>query len=55
MAKLTSTVTFRLTKDEKETWVKYCELEARTQNDVFREYLRSIKRKLSKKIKEMDN
>ena len=55
MAKLTSTVTFRLTKEEKETWVKYCELEARTQNDVFREYLRSIKRKLSKKIKEMND
>ena len=55
MTKLTAPLTFRLTKEEKEMRVKHCELEARTQNDVFREYLRSIKRKLSKKIKEMDN
>lgn len=53
MAKLTETVTFRLTEQEKKIWVEYCDLDSRSQNDVFREYLRSVRRKLAKKIKDM--
>jgi hypothetical protein len=49
MAKLTETVTFRLTPEEKEVWLKYCNETARSQNDVFRAYLRTLARKLSKK------
>lgn len=49
MAKLTENVNFRLTKDEKEVWLQYCEMTARTQNDVFRDYLRDLAKKMSKK------
>jgi hypothetical protein len=48
MTKLTETVNFRLTPEEKEIWLKYCELVARTQNDVFRDYVRTLAKKLSK-------
>jgi predicted DNA-binding protein len=47
--KQTETVTFRLTPEEKETLLKYCELTARTQSDVFREFLRTLQKKLSKR------
>jgi hypothetical protein len=49
MAKLTENVNFRLTPEEKEVWVRYCEMTARTQNDVFRDYLRTLAKKMSKK------
>lgn len=49
MTKLTETVNFRLTLEEKEVWLKYCDTVARTQNDVFRDYLRTLAKKLSKK------
>lgn len=49
MAKLTETVNFRLTPEEKEIWLQYCEATARTQNDVFRDYLRTLAKKLLKK------
>ncbi len=48
MAKLTETVNFRLTPEEKEVWLKYCDMVTRTQNDVFRDYLRTLAKKLSK-------
>jgi len=47
--KQTETTTFRLTSEEKEVLVKYCELTSRTQSDVFREFLRTLQKKLSKK------
>ena len=49
MAKQTETVTFRLTPEEKLVLTKYCELTARTQSDVFREFLRTLQKKLSKR------
>lgn len=49
MTKLTETVNFRLTAEEKEVWLQYCKTTARTQNDVFRGYLRTLAKKLSKK------
>jgi hypothetical protein len=48
MAKLTETVNFRLTAEEKELWLLHCEQMSRTQNDVFREYLRGLAQKLLK-------
>ena len=48
MAKLTENVNFRLTPEEKEVWLTYCNTVARTQNDVFRDYLRTLAKKLSK-------
>jgi hypothetical protein len=47
IVKQTETVTFRLTPEEKETLLKYCELTARTQSDVFREFLRTLQKRLS--------
>jgi predicted DNA-binding protein len=47
--KQTETTTFRLTPEEKEVLVKYCELTSRTQSDVFREFLRTLAKKMSKK------
>ena len=55
MAKLTDTVTFRLTEEEKRAWLQWCELQHRSQNDEFRFYLSSIRRKLAKKVKEVDD
>lgn len=49
MAKLTDSVNFRLTPEEKQVWLQYCEMIARTQNDVFRDYLRTLAKKMSKK------
>ena len=49
MAKLTEVVNFRLTSEEKDVWLNYCEMTARTQNDVFREYVRTLAKKISKK------
>jgi TRAP-type C4-dicarboxylate transport system substrate-binding protein len=49
MAKLTESVNFRLTPEEKQIWLQYCDMTARTQNDVFRDYLRTLAKKLSKK------
>jgi hypothetical protein len=49
MAKLTETVNFRLTPEEKAVWLEYCNHSARSQNDVFRDYLRTLAKKLSKK------
>lgn len=48
MAKLTENVNSRLTREEKEVWLQYCEMTARTQNDVFRDYLRTLGKKMSK-------
>lgn len=48
MAKLTESVNFRLTPEEKQVWLQYCEMTARTQNDVFRDYLRTLAKKMSK-------
>ena len=49
MAKLTETVNFRITPEEKKVWLDYSEMTARTQNDVFRDYLRTLAKKWSKK------
>lgn len=49
MAKLTESVNFRLTPEEKQVWLQYCEMTARTQNDVFRDYLRTLAKRMSKK------
>jgi hypothetical protein len=49
MTKLTESVNFRLTPEEKQVWLQYCEITARTQNDVFRDYLRTLAKKMSKK------
>jgi hypothetical protein len=49
MAKLTESVNFRLTPEEKQVWLQYCDMTARTQNDVFRDYLRTLAKKMSKK------
>ena len=49
MAKLTESVNFRLTPEEKQVWLQYCEMTSRTQNDVFRDYLRTLAKKMSKK------
>jgi hypothetical protein len=49
MAKLTESVNFRLTPEEKQVWLQYCETTARTQNDVFRDHLRTLAKKMSKK------
>jgi|GEM_PF-2604729 len=49
MAKLTECVNFRLTPEEKQVWLQYCDMTARTQNDVFRDYLRVLAKKMSKK------
>ena len=48
MGKLTETVNFRLTPEEKRIWLEYCDMSARTQNDVFRDYLRVLAKKMSK-------
>jgi hypothetical protein len=55
MAKLTDTVTFRVTEDEKRDWMQWCELQHRSQNEEFRFYLSSIRRKLAKKAKQMSD
>lgn len=49
MGKLTETVNFRLTPEEKAIWLEYCDRSARSQNDVFRDYLLTLAKKLSKK------
>ena len=49
MAKLTDSVNFRLTPEEKQVWLRYCDMTSRTQNDVFRDYIRVLAKKMSKK------
>ncbi|BAY46366.1 hypothetical protein SAMD00079811_39750 [Scytonema sp. HK-05] len=39
---------FRITEQEKEIVHKYCELTGRTQTDVFREFVRSLEKRLEK-------
>lgn len=41
-------VNFRVTKDEKEILQEYCTLTGRTQTDVFREFIRSLRQKVTK-------
>ncbi|WP_414585281.1 hypothetical protein [Scytonema sp. PCC 10023] len=55
MAKLTETVTFRLTEDEKRDWMQWCESQHRSQNEEFRFYLTLIRRKLANIAKEMSD
>lgn len=55
MAKLTETVTFRLSEDEKNIWMQWCELQHRSQNEEFRFYLALVRRKLAKKTKEISD
>ncbi|KAB8331406.1 CopG family transcriptional regulator [Scytonema tolypothrichoides VB-61278] len=49
MAQPNNYVTFRVTEQEKEILAKYCEQEQRTQSDVLRNFVRSLKRKLDGK------
>jgi hypothetical protein len=49
MAKLNDSVNFRITPEEKEVWLNYYKMTSRTQNDVFRDYLRTLAKKLSNK------
>lgn len=49
MTKLSAHVNFRITPEEKHIWLEYCNATARSQNDVFRAYLRILAKKLSKK------
>jgi hypothetical protein len=46
MPKPKSTLTFQIPEKEKELLLKYCEQEQRTQSDVLRELVRSLKDKL---------
>ena len=55
MAELTTTVTFRLTEQEKQDWINWCTLQHRSQNDEFRFYLSSVSRKLAKQRKQMSD
>jgi hypothetical protein len=46
MAKGRNFITFEATDDEKEILKAYCEQEGRTQTDVLRSYIRTLKRKI---------
>lgn len=46
MAKGRNFITFEATDEEKETLKAYCEQEGRTQTDILRSYIRSLKRKI---------
>jgi hypothetical protein len=46
MGKGRNFVTFEATDEEKQVLKAYCEQEGRTQTDVLRAYIRSLKRKL---------
>lgn len=41
-------ITFEVTGAEKDVLKEYCQIEGRTQTDVLRAYVRSLKRKLRK-------
>lgn len=41
-------VTFRLPESELETLKTFCEQECRTQTEVLREYIRSLRKKIKK-------
>jgi hypothetical protein len=41
-----STLTFQIPENEKATLLEYCKQEQRTQSDVLRELVRSLKQKL---------
>ncbi len=41
-------MTFRVTEQEKAIVHEYCNLTCRTQTDVFREFVRSLEKKLQK-------
>jgi Arc/MetJ-type ribon-helix-helix transcriptional regulator len=49
MPKPKSTITFQIPEHEKEILHQYCEQEQRSQSDVLRELVRSLKRKLRAK------
>ncbi|KAB8332674.1 CopG family transcriptional regulator [Scytonema tolypothrichoides VB-61278] len=49
MAQPNNHVTFRITDQEKEILVRYCEQEQITQSDVLRDFVRSLKKKLDGK------
>lgn len=45
MAQPNHYITFRASEEEKEILARYCEQEQRTQSDVLRDFVRSLKRK----------
>ncbi|KAB8334075.1 CopG family transcriptional regulator [Scytonema tolypothrichoides VB-61278] len=49
MPKPKSTLTFQIPEHEKEILIQYCQQEQRTQSDVLRELVRSLKKKLDGK------
>jgi hypothetical protein len=46
MTKSKSTITFQIPPQEREFLTQYCEQEQRTQSDVLRELVRSLKKKI---------
>ena len=48
MAKGRNFITFEATDEEKEILKEYCQQEGRTQTDVLRSYIRTLKRKINK-------
>ena len=48
MAKYKEMMNFRVTPEEKAIIQEYCDNTGRTQVDVFREFVRALKRKLPK-------
>lgn len=49
MAKFSDRITLRLTAEEKAVLQEYCDLTTRTQNDVLREYIRTLKKRVKKR------
>ncbi|KAB8333474.1 CopG family transcriptional regulator [Scytonema tolypothrichoides VB-61278] len=49
MPKPKSYITFQIPEHEKDILLEYCEQEDRTQSDVLRELVRSLKKKLGGK------
>jgi hypothetical protein len=48
MAERKEMMNFRITEQEKAIVHEYCELTGRTQTDVFREFVRSLEKRLAK-------
>lgn len=46
MPKPENFITFRVTQEEKELLKQYCDQEGRTQTDILRELIRSLRRRL---------
>jgi hypothetical protein len=46
MPKPKSTITFQIPQKEREVLIQYCKQEQRTQSDVLRELVRSLKQQL---------